>query len=53
MMSAQSNKITTRKNLLAAHEMKEFQNLAAIVVYSIHPKYMAKKDLQQAMFETC
>ena len=53
MISAESNKITVRKNLLSAHEMKEFQDLAAVVAYSIHPKDIPAKDLQKAIFETC
>ena len=53
MMSAESNKISIRKNLLSAHEMKEFQNLAAVVAYSMHPKDMPEKELQKAIFETC
>lgn len=48
-MSTKSNNIT----LFAAHEMKKFQNLAAVVVHSICPKDMTKKYLQKAIFETC
>ena len=39
MMSTQSNKITTKKNPLAFHKMKEFQNLAAFVVYYTSKRY--------------
>ena len=53
MMSPQSNIIIVKKNLLAAHEMKEFQNLAAVKAYSMHHKDMSGKDLESAMFDTC